>query len=1045
MNSPDSNRELASPPIAGQDTGDDDFVVDESMPTQTSAGLRPPRERVQSPNLPLAGSFLGKYQIIRPLGAGGMGSVMLARDTRLGRLVALKFLTDYRPALTQRLLAEAQATARCQHENIVIIYEVAEQERLPYLVLEYVKGQTLREHMRERSGPGALQPFGLAVYTPLPPRRAVEIMVPVVRALVRANSMGIIHRDLKPENIMFTEFGSVKVLDFGLARPLSEELQREAPAPAFESNDFLQSKSIELVGTIPYMSPEQLSGVPLDHRSDLWACGIILYEMVTGQHPWTPGMRSHLEQAAMQLTMDLPSAAERVPGLGKLGGIIDRCLIRRVQDRTATAAQLLAELESLLPGHVSTLGGDDNPFAGLAPFQESSANRFFGRDREIAAVVARVRSHPLVAVVGPSGAGKSSLVRAGVIPALKGSGEGWDVLVVRPGRHPLASLADVLEHADLPSGGSLEGGTMDLRAGRGGVVQRAALAEQLRTAPGHFGARLRERAHKKLRRLLVFIDQFEELYTLGADAAERAAFIDCLEAAADDATSPLRVILSIRSDFLDHVAEDSAFAGAVTSGLSFLPPIDRNGLRDALTRPVEAADYSFESPALVERMLDELMSTPGALPLLQFTAAKLWELRDHQRRVLDEASYNRLGGVAGALAGHADAVLAGMSTSDQALARTALERLVTHERTRAVVGIGELSAATREPEAMDRVVHHLASARLLVVETVREEEGVTVELIHESLIEGWPTLKRWLDEHREDVNVLARLRVAAKEWMASGRAEGLLWRGEPAREAQRWHGRYRGELLPIERQFLAATFALATRITRIKRAFIASTMAFLSLLAIIATVSMLWIRRAEQRATSQAAIVKQQLVDLQVKEQLLRSRETELKDALARAETARQEAERSQTELAQALQQEQQATQAAEQALADARSARDQARTASDVARQAALSESLVKQSLQQFVRLGPQPTRGGVRFNYRPLERARRIYLAGSFNGWSPSDDYMLRDDDGDGVYSVTVRLEPGTYDYKFMVDGKWLQDPHAPSAVPDGFGSSNGRVEVR
>jgi serine/threonine protein kinase len=992
----------------------------------------------------MAGSFVGKYQLIRPLGTGGMGSVMLARDTRLGRLVALKFLTGHRPTLTGRLIAEAQATARCQHENIVIIHEVAEQERLPYLVLEYLKGQTLREHMRERSGPGGMQPFGLAVYTPLPPRRAVEIMVPVVRALVRAHSMGIIHRDLKPENIMLTEFGGVKVLDFGLAKPLANAPRRET-TPAFEADDLLRSTTDDLVGTIPYMSPEQLGGNPVDHRSDLWACGIILYEMVLGQHPLAPATRTHIELAGTQLDVPMPSAGERVAGLGKLGGIIDRCLIKRAGDRTATAAQLLSELEALLPGHASTLGGDDNPFAGLAPFQESSANRFFGRDREIAAAVARVRSQPLVAVVGPSGAGKSSLVRAGVIPALKGSGEGWDALVVRPGRHPLASLADVLERADLPSDSALEDRTSGVHPARGGVMQRAALGEQLRTAPGHFGATLRERAHKKLRRLLVFVDQFEELYTLGADAAERAAFIDCLEAAADDATSPLRVILSIRSDFLDHVTEDHAFAGAVTSGLSFLPPIDRNGLRDALTRPVEAADHSFESPRLVERMLDELVSTPGALPLLQFTAAKLWELRDRQRRVLDEASYDRLGGVAGALAGHADAVLAGMSAGDQALARTALERLVTHERTRAVVGMDELCAATRAPEIMERVVHHLASARLLVVETLREEEGVMVELIHESLIEGWPTLKRWLDEHREDVDFLARLRVAAKQWLASGRAEGLLWRGEPAREAQRWHGRYRGELSPIERQFLAATFALATRITRIKRAFIASTMALLSLLAIIATVAMLWIRRAEQEATRQAAIVKQQLVELQAKEQLLRRRETELRDALARAETARQEAERSQTGLAEALGQESRAKQAAEQALADARSARDQARTAAGVARQAALSERLVKQSLQRFVSLGPQPTRGGVRFNYRPLERPRRIYLAGSFNGWSPSDDYMLRDDDGDGVYSVAVRLEPGTYDYKFLVDGKWLQDPHAPGAVPDGFGSFNGRVEVR
>jgi serine/threonine protein kinase len=385
--------------MIGEATPDEHIPVDESVPTQTSPGLRPRRERAQPAGLPVAGSFLGKYQIIRPLGSGGMGSVVLARDTRLGRLVALKFLTDYSPAHTRRLIAEAQATARCQHENIVIIYEVAEHdERLPYLALEYLKGQTLREHMRERSGPGCLQPFGLAVYTPLPPRRAVEIMVPVVRALVRAHSMGIIHRDLKPENIMLTESGSVKVLDFGLAKPLADAPRREATAPGLApgavsaADELLRTRTNELVGTVPYMSPEQLRGDAIDHRSDVWACGVILYEMVAGQHPLAPGTRAHVEQAATQLDVPMPSAGEHVPGQGTLAGIIDRCLIKRAEHRTATAAELLSELEALLPGHASAPGGDDNPFAGLAPFQESSASRFFGRDREIAAAVARVRS-----------------------------------------------------------------------------------------------------------------------------------------------------------------------------------------------------------------------------------------------------------------------------------------------------------------------------------------------------------------------------------------------------------------------------------------------------------------------------------------------------------------------------------------------------------------------------------------------------------------------------------------------------------------------------
>ncbi|ACY19019.1 protein kinase domain-containing protein [Haliangium ochraceum] len=961
--------------------------------------------------LPEAGSFLGQYQIIRELGAGGMGAVLLARDTRLGRLVALKFFAAHSEVHKQRLLAEARATARCQHENIVIIYEVGEQERFPYLALEYLQGQTLRRFLRARTGP--VPPFGPRSYAPLPPTQAVEIMVPVVRALAHAHSMQLVHRDLKPENVMITEAGAVKVLDFGLARSAAERAATDVRR-AGENADRL---SDDTAGTIPYMSPEQVQGLEVDHRCDIWACGVMLFELVTGRHPLAPANNHQILFALGSDERAMPSALEIMPGLGALAGIIERCLIKPREDRTASAEVLLGELEALLPERRGRVDASDNPFAGLASFQESGADRFFGRDREIAAAVTRLRSQPLVGVVGPSGAGKSSLVRAGLIPALKRAGEGWDALIVRPGRQPLTSLADALERA---SG-----------------AERSQRAELLREAPGQFGALLRTRVDKRRRRLLIFVDQFEELYTLGADADERAAFLDCLLAAADDASAPLRVVLSIRSDFVDRLGEHHAFVSALTSGLLFLPPIGREGLREALTRPVAAADHRFESPRLVERMLDELADAPGALPILQFTAAKLWELRDRGRRVLDEDSYDRLGGVAGALAVHADAVLASMSSGDQALARQALERLVTHEFTRAVVPMRELRAIARDPDAIERVAYHLAAARLLVVETFDEEDGATVELIHESLIHGWPTLRRWLDEHREDVEHLARLRAAAKAWRESGHADGNLWVGEAAREAQRWHARYRGELSPSEQRFLDASFALATREKRIKRAFVASVMVFLGALVVVGAVALVMVRRAERVATGQTRIVEEQLAELQSKEKLLRSRGQALQLALA-------EAEESRAQLAEALSKEQQAKEEAEQALEMARAAKDQASVAAILAERSALAERRAKQSLEKFVALGPQRVAGGMRFNYRPLGSVRRVYLAGSFNGWNPSDSYLMRDDDGDGVYSATVRLERGWHEYKFVVDGRWVRDPHAPRTAPDGFGDSNGMVLI-
>src|SRR5262249_9043498 len=160
------------------------------------------------------------------------------------------------------------------------------------------------------------------------------------------------------------------------------------------------------------------------------------------------------------------------------------------------------------------------------------------------------------------------------------------------------------------------------------------------------------------------------------------------------------------------------------------------------------------------------------LPLLQFTAAKLWEQRDRTRRVLTRASYAAMGGVAGALASHADEVLAGFTAADQKLVRAVFQRLVTPERTRAIVAATDLRDISPD---IDGITSRLVAARLLVVHARGESEGgAAVELVHESLIKSWPTLQFWLDESQEDAAFVAQLRTAAKQWDAKGRAGGLL-------------------------------------------------------------------------------------------------------------------------------------------------------------------------------------------------------------------------------------------------------------------------------
>jgi len=279
-----------------------------------------------------------------------------------------------------------------------------------------------------------------------------------------------------------------------------------------------------------------------------------------------------------------------------------------------------------------------------------------------------------------------------------------------------------------------------------------------------------------------------------------------------------------------------------------LAPMDRDGLRESLLRPVESAEYRFEPPALVDRMTDALDATAGALPLLQFTASRLWELRDTGRRTLTEASYEQLGGVAGALATRADAVLAGMSSVRQSLAQAVFERLVTPERTRAIVGEAELRALHQDPDAVDDLVQHLAATRLVVIERGAEDEGHTVELVHESLIERWPKLARWLAENQDDAAMLARLRSAARDWERSGRVAGLLWTGAAAGDARLWQRRYRGGLAPSERRYLDAVFSADERTRRGRRRALGGLLAVATAVAVV----MSWLAWEQARVSHEA-------------------------------------------------------------------------------------------------------------------------------------------------------------------------------------------------
>ncbi len=829
------------------------------------------------------GDLVNHYELIRLLGKGGMGSVFMARDNKLGRRVAIKFLHTKDQELARRFILEARTTARCGHENIVIIYEADEFKGMPYMVLEYLQGTTLTKLLENNQ--------------PMPPGRVAELMVPVVRALVRAHAEGIVHRDLKPDNVMVTESGTIKVLDFGISKVLEGDDKGASEAAdvkarsgkaegsydrtmdlAAESSDLTRSGAI--VGTLAYMSPEQWRAKGIDHRTDIWAAGIMLFRMLSGKHPLDG--RSGMELAITgDYKHQMPSLRDFAPTLpNDLIDLVDKCLKKRKEQRWSNAAELLEALEAFLPGRTRKLKIDESPYAGLSAFQEADADRFFGRSGEISAAVNRVRDQALIGIVGASGSGKSSIVRAGVLPALKRSGEAWESIVIRPGRSPLKALADAIA----PLSSSLDTSLSEIDG-------MSKLTGRIRQEPGYAGSVLRARARRDRANILLFIDQFEELYTQVADLEERLAFTASLTSIADDPSSPTRVVLSIRSDFLDRVAEDQIFMGELSQGLIFLIAPNRNGLREAIVQPAEMAGFTFESESIVDEMLDHLAATPGALPLLQFAASKLWDSRDVQKKMLTAESYRALGGIAGALATHADSVLRELTPSMSKLARAVFLRLVTPERTRAIVSLDEISELSKDTEELKRLIDQLVRARLLVIQT--SGGTATVEIVHESLVHTWPTLRRWLDETGEDAAFLEQLRNAAKQWQAKDFDKGLLWRGEIVEDAERFQRRYRGELPQVQADFLAATFKQKNTAVRRRRLAIIGSFTALGGLALVAFIGVITMAGLRKDAVEKANLAEEQKQIAVVAQQLAEQEKQRAESALIDVQKAREAAETS--------------------------------------------------------------------------------------------------------------------------------------------------------
>jgi eukaryotic-like serine/threonine-protein kinase len=289
----------------------------------------------------MIGKTFGPYEILAPIGAGGMGEVWKARDTRLGRMVAIKKVKEQH---SERFKQEARSIAALNHPNICQLFDIGPD----YLILEYVEGKPLS--------------------SPLPEKEAVRLAIQIATALEEAHQKGIIHRDLKPSNIMVTDKGSVKLLDFGLAKLY----ERDASSSTLATTDFPATQAGAVLGTIAYMSPEQAQGQPADARSDIFSFGLVLYEMLSGRRAFTGDSNYAVTNAIIK---EEPPPLQASTSFEK---IVRRCLAKQPSGRYQAMSEVKTALEQVFAEKAPPSPAEPQPSIAVLPFADMS----LGKDNE---------------------------------------------------------------------------------------------------------------------------------------------------------------------------------------------------------------------------------------------------------------------------------------------------------------------------------------------------------------------------------------------------------------------------------------------------------------------------------------------------------------------------------------------------------------------------------------------------------------------------------------------------------------------------------------
>ncbi len=741
-----------------------------------------------------AGEVLGdRYRIRSHLGSGGMGEVWLAFDLKLRVDVALKslrpeLLAD--PGALETLRREVPNAREVISPNVCRVFDLHEVDGQEWISMEHVDGTSLAEILADRG--------------PLDLDEAGELAAQFLAGLEAIHEAGLLHRDVKPENLMVTRTGRVVVMDFGVAKILEA------------------GKSRRITGTPAYMSPEHARGEVLDARADVFSAGVVLAEMVA---PARPGSSEDRRRVWQGIRAERPEVADT-----PWAGVIARAVAADRDNRLGSVAALARALEEVTFSRrrshgASGAGGDEDarPYPGLAAFTADDARFFFGRGPEVEALLKKLRRPHLMGLIGVPGAGKSSLLAAGLVPALPA---GWRAVVATPGPQPFAALA----RAFLPEL-AVEGETVvelpdsvPFASLRGDDPEEAtAQIARWRRRHGH---------------AILILDHFEELFTQNPPDLQQsfAELVAALPLAAD-----VHVLISVRDDFLMACHGLEALR-PVFSDLTPLGPPRGSALRRAIVQPALRCGYRFEDDELVEEMLAAVEGERGALPLLAFAVARLWEKRDREQGLLTRRAYAEIGGVDGSLARHAEATLERIGRERVPVVRELFRNLVTAQGTRATRDRQELLSVFQGAagDAAGGVLDALIDARLL---SSYEEPGpggeslTRIEMVHESLLTGWPRLVRWWAQDAEGALLRDDLRYSARRWRQRGQPDYLLWEGGSRGELELWREGYAGGLSRGEQEFVDAVTRRARR--RRRRRWL-SVGAAIVVLAVLAAVAILW-------------------------------------------------------------------------------------------------------------------------------------------------------------------------------------------------------------